>query len=186
MIHASRFLAHQSYREEWLAARTGLITATTVAKAATPSGFKDVMASRPVEDNDFMAFGRGAEHDILQAGKQYGVLESGWLIRGEYPMHAATPDGLSPDHTIVGEAKTTGTDWKTIPAMYVRQAQWQMWVTGAVKCLFLWDLRLVDDLGGFYRPWLEPKHTWIDRDDDDIARLRVTAAELEEAGYGTE
>lgn len=185
-IAAHRFLARQDYRDEWLQARTGLITATTVAKAATPSGFRDVMAGRQVDDNEFMAFGREAEHDILLAAKCHGILECGWLIRGEYPLHAATPDGLSPDHRLIAEVKTTGTDWRTIPAQYRRQVQWQLYVTGAERCLFLWDLRLVDDLGGFYRPWLEPKHEWIDRDDDEIAILREVARELEEAGYGAE
>lgn len=186
LIPAERFLAHQSYRDEWMQARTGLITATTVARAATPAGFREVMEHRQAEDNPFMAFGREAEHDILKAGKPHGVLECGWLIRGEYPLHAATPDGLSPDHRLIGEAKTTGTDWRTIPAQYRRQVQWQLYVTGADRCLFLWDLRLVDDLGGFYRPWLDPKSEWIDRDEEEIERLIGVANRLEEAGYGIE
>lgn len=184
MIPADRFLANQHYPDEWHAARIGLVTATAVAKAATPSGFKEVMAGAPVEDNDYMAFGRESEHDILKTAKREGILECGWLIRAaDNPLHAATPDGLSPDHALIAEAKTTGTDWRTVPAQYRRQVQWQLYVTGAERCLFLWDLRLVDDLGGFYRPWLEPKTTWIERDEDEIVQLREVADRLLEAGY---
>ena len=177
MIPASRFIVQSRYEQDWLAARKGFITATTVAKASTAAGFNALLAGeRTFEGNEFTDYGHAAEPLILNhAHHQFGILHNDWLIVAENGRDAATPDGLSPDHTEIAEAKTTGTDWKTIPALYRRQMQWQLWVTGAERCLFLWDLRLVNDLGGFYAPWLEPKTVWVDRDDDEIAALRVVA-----------
>lgn len=183
MIAAERFIAQSRYRDEWLAARD--ITATTVAKAATPAGFVSVMAGEPVEDNEYMQFGRDNEHDILRTAHAHGIPESDWLIASaDNPRYQATPDGISPDHTLIAEAKTTGTDWKTVPIQYRRQVQFQLYVTGAEKCLFLWQLRKVNDLGGFYAPWLDPKTLWIERDEDMIADLLEVAEKLEDAGYG--
>lgn len=183
MITADRFIAQSRYRDEWLGARD--ITATTVAKAATPAGFVSVMAGTTVEDNEFMEFGRDNEHDILRTAHRMGIPESDWLIAHESnPRHQATPDGLSPDHQWIAEAKTTGTDWRTIPIQYRRQVQFQLYVTGAQRCLFLWQLRLVNDLGGFYAPWLDPKTLWIERDEEMIADLVKVAEDLENAGYG--
>lgn len=138
-------------------------------------------------DNPFARFGREAEEAIVRhAHHEHGILPSDWLIASELnPDHLATPDGLSLDHTEIAEAKTTGTDWRTVPATYRRQVQWQLHVTGAERCLFLWQLRLADDLGWFYTPWLEPKTTWIERDQATIDELIDVAERLEEAGYAT-
>lgn len=185
MIPAERFLAQSHDRDRWLNARVGRVTATTVAKAATPGGFQTVLAGGDVHVNEFMEFGTQSEAAILDhAHHTFGILPSDWLISSEHnPLHAATADGLSPDHTLIAEAKTTGTDWRTVPALYRRQVQWQLYVTGAEKCLFLWQLRLPDDLGWFYTPWLEPKTIWIERDPDTIDELCGVADRLLEAGY---
>jgi len=186
MIAASRFLAQHTEIDKWRAAREGRVTATTVAKAATPAGFKAALGTPSDYSNEFYQYGSEAEPSIMEhAHRQYGILPSGWVITAENnELHAATPDGLSVDHTEIAEAKTTGTDWRTIPAVYIRQVQWQLHVTGADRCLFLWSLRLPDDLGWFYTPWLEPKTVWIDRDPDMIDTLVEVADRLLEAGYG--
>lgn len=185
MIEAARFLVRQSERDRWLNARIGRVTATTVAKAATPAGFTAALGVPSDYTNEFYEFGSEAESGILEhAHREFGILPSDWLITAERnDRHAATADGLSIDHREIAEAKTTGTDWKTIPAVYRRQVQWQLYVTGAERCLFLWQLRLPDDLGWFYTPWLEPKTVWIERDPDMIDDLRDVADRLLEAGY---
>ena len=185
MIEAARFLVRQSERDRWLTARIGRVTATTVAKAATPAGFTAALGVPSDYTNEFYEFGSEAESGILEhAHREFGILPSDWLITAEHnDKHAATADGLSIDHREIAEAKTTGTDWKTIPAVYRRQVQWQLYVTGAERCLFLWQLRLPDDLGWFYTPWLEPKTVWIERDPDMIDDLRDVADRLLEAGY---
>jgi predicted phage-related endonuclease len=107
------------------------------------------------------------------------VLPSDWLLAAEHNRrHIATPDGLSPDHTLIAEAKTTGVDWgNKIPIKYRRQVQWQIYVTGAKRCLFLWQLR-VDDGDWFRFGWWEPRWVWIDRDEQMITSLIATATRL--------
>lgn len=177
MIDASRFLVRSSEREAWLQARRGGVTATTVAEAATESGFQKVATERrnPVDviPNDYMIFGTESEAAIMRyAHQEHGILPSDWLVRAkDDPRHLATPDGLSLDHTVIAECKTTGKDWSAIPIKYRRQVQFQLYVTGAERCLFLWQLRVPDNNGWFYMPWLEPKHLWVERDPDMISEL---------------
>lgn len=185
MISADRFLVRSTEREAWLQARRGGVTATTVAEAATESGFQKVAAERrnPVDiiPNDYMIFGTESEAEIMRyAHQEHGILPSDWLLTAEDDRrHLATPDGLSPDHTLIAECKTTGKDWgDSIPIKYRRQVQWQLYVTGAVQCLFLWQLRTPDERGWFFMPWLEPKSLWIDRDDTEIQKLISTADRL--------
>jgi hypothetical protein len=190
MIPAARFLVESTDRERWLAARAGGVTATMVALAATPAGFKEVAANigTPdvhVEGNPYFDFGNEQEVEMMRYAHQaHGILPNRWLIASDNPAHLATPDGLSLDHTQIAECKTTGTDWKTPPAKYRRQVQWQLHVTGADSCLFLWQLRVPDDQNYFYPAWLEPKATWIARDDEMIADLIGVADRLMEVRDG--
>lgn len=183
MIDAQRFLVRSTERAQWLAAREGGVSATTVAEAATPAGFLTVVDQRanPVQldPNDYMLFGTESEPVLMEyAHREHGILPSDWLIAGENQTHLATPDGLSLDHTMIAECKTTGKDWKTVPIKYRRQVQWQLAVTGAEKCLFLWNLRVPDEHGWFYLEWLEPKTLWIERDEKMIAELVSVADRL--------
>ena len=187
MIDASRFLIRSTEYEGWLEARRNGVSATAVAAAATPAGFRETVATwgAPVEPNDYMRFGSESEAELMRyAHQEHGILPSDWLIAGENPRHLATPDGLSLDHTLIAEAKTTGTDWGDKPPIkYRRQVQFQLKVTQAERCLLVWNLRVPD--GDYYRlGWWEPKTLWIDRDDDMIADLTRTADELLGALHG--
>jgi len=161
------------------------VTATQVAKAATPAGFKqaviDHIDDTQIPDNPYMAFGRDYEPVIARTvHTKFGILPNEWLIRNDkFPHHLATPDGLSPDHTMIAEIKTTGKDWAdgVIPIQYRRQVQWQLHVTGAKRCLFAWMMRI--DVGGVFAPaWFEPKTRWLERDEDMIAGLVECAGKL--------
>lgn len=185
MISADRFLVRSVDREAWLEARQGGVSATTVATAATTSGFEEVARERrnPTEiiPNEYMLFGTESEPAIMEyAHREHGILPTDWLIASETnPLYFATPDGLSVDHTRIAECKTTGKDWgESIPIKYRRQVQWQLFCTDAERCLFLWQLRVPDNNGWFYMPWLEPKHLWVDRDPDMISELVDTADRL--------
>jgi hypothetical protein len=193
MIDASRFLVRSSERERWLAQRRLGVTATEVAEAATESGFRSALEARMNPSaTDYMArfeaeaeFGSESEPEIMRfAHERFGILPSNWLICAEgNARHRGTPDGLSLDHTLIAECKTTGKDWigkngYTVPIKYRRQCQWNIHVTGADKCLILWDLRVPDDKGWFYLGWLEPKSLWIERDDAMIRDLVDTADRL--------
>jgi hypothetical protein len=127
-----------------------------------------------------MLFGTEAEPQIMEyAHRNFGLLPTDWLVASEANSRFfATPDGLSLDHTTIAECKTTGKDWTTVPIKYRRQVQWQLFCTGAKRCLFLWHLRMPNDHGWFYMPWLEPKHLWIDRDETEISKLVGVADRL--------
>jgi hypothetical protein len=184
VIPADRFIAPYSDRYSWAAARAVGVTATAVARAATPAGFRDVAAElgKPdelIEGNPYFDFGHEQEPLMMRHAKsEFGIMPNDWLIAGSDPLHLATPDGLSLDHEEIAEAKTTGTDWELPPIKYRRQIQWQLHVTGAKRGLLVWALRVPDDRGWFFCPWLEPKTRWIDRDESMISELVDVASRL--------
>jgi putative phage-type endonuclease len=186
MLKPEQFVSNKQYFPEgWLRARRDGVTATQVAKASTPSGFhqavKDYFEDFVEFENPYMTFGKEMEPVISRTvHTKFGILPNEWLIRNDkYPHHLATPDGLSLDHKLISEVKTTGKDWaeNTIPIQYRRQVQWQLHVTGAKRCLFAYMMRLEE--GGVFAPaWFEPKTLWIERDETMIELLVMTANRL--------
>lgn len=186
MISAERFVANKAYDfDSWLEFRRHGVTATQVAKASTAAGFNEVVdawhGQSEVPDNPYMQFGRESEGWIsMWLKSRLDVMPNEWLIRHDSdPIAYATPDGLSLDHSMISEVKTTGKDWDPLklPIQYRRQVQWQLYVTGADYCAFAW-IRRVEVDGRFVTADFEPKVTHIGRDDKMIEKLRVTAAAL--------
>ena len=188
MLGANRFVANKALNEQaWLDARRGRITATLIAKASTPAGMEEAMdhlrgVAPPVTDNSYMEFGRDMEPYIsLWVKDRYGVMPNEWLIAHEdRPEFVATPDGISLDHQVISEVKTTGKDWgeyKKVPIAYRRQVQWQMFVTGAQSCVFAWLLREERE-GRFVSGWFEPKAVVVERDDREIEKMSEVADRL--------
>lgn len=197
MITADRFLASRSVSEsDWLAARRTGATATAVAEVAgrrdRAGAIRSWLDPQPVEVNDFMRFGSEAEPDIMRfAHQEHGVLPVDWVIAASMNRrHLATPDGLSLDHRLIAECKAPGDPWDAalvkrtgIPIRYRRQVQWQLHVTDADRCLFLWNQRVPD--GTWFRlAWFEPRAVWLDRDEEMIADLIEVADEMLEARHG--
>lgn len=190
MITADRFLASKSLDEQaWLDARRLGLSATTMAQAMTPSGLRDVLGNwdnpTPVVVNAYMQFGLDSEAWLsLWTKEQTGVMPNDWLIRhDEFADAIATPDGLSLDHETISEIKTTGKDWgsvEKIPIQYQRQVQWQLYVTGASSCVFVWLLREESD-GVMVPAWLEPKYGVIARNGDIIDKMVERSAEVAHA-----
>ena len=178
-----RILADGSSRDAWKEARYSVIGASDAAYLSKPESVHLYLASKLKRDvftgNVFTENGYRFEPMILGwAGYEHNTA----LIHAhDEPGFAATPDGMSVDHRTLAEAKTTGKDWNTPPIKYVRQCQWQMHVTGAERCLLVWNLRVPDEHGWFYLGWIEPKTKWIDRDDAEIAKLVTVADRLLEA-----
>ncbi len=187
MIAADRFIASKALDEQaWLDARRLGLSATTMSKAMTPSGFREVVENwdneTPITVNAFMQFGLDSEAWLsLWTKDQTGVMPNDWLIRHEEFADAiATPDGISLDHETISEIKTTGRDWGSVdkvPVQYVRQVQWQLYVTGASSCVFVWLLREEND-GVMVPAWLEPKYGVMQRNDDIIDKMVERSAEL--------
>jgi len=191
MLTADQFVASKQLDEAgWLEARRLGLSATTMAKAMTPAGFRDVVAEwdnhTPIPVNAYMQFGLDNEPWLAMWTKQVtGVMPNDWLIRHESNLTAlATPDGISLDGDTIAEIKTTGKDWGSldkIPIAYIRQVQWQLYVTGATSCVFTWLLREESDTGVMVPAWLEPKYGFIDRDADIIEGMVDRCAEVWQA-----
>jgi hypothetical protein len=185
MIGIERFIVSSQTKDLWLAARDRGVTATQVAKASTPAGMKEVLAQienpTPVEPNGFMDWGIEREAYIAHVVKErYGILPNDWLLcadgaGNEWQM--ATPDGLSLDHKLIGEYKTSGKSLEKVPANYMRQVQWQLYVTGTEKCLFAYELRLEGPEG--FVPGFDVECQWIERDEKIISDLIKVAEEVQ-------
>lgn len=186
MIPVERFIVSSQTKDLWLAARDRGVTATQVAKASTPAGLKEVLAQienpTPVEPNGFMSWGTEREPYIAHVVKErYGVLPNDWLIAAdgagnEWMM--ATPDGLSLDHTMIGEYKTSGKPLDVIPLNYLRQIQWQLFVTGAEQCVFAYELRMEGPEG--FVPGFDVECQVVERNEDIISKLIDTAQKVQE------
>jgi hypothetical protein len=186
VIGIERFIVSSQTKDLWLAARDRGVTATQVAKASTPAGMKEVLAQieNPtlVEPNGFMDWGVEREAYIAyQVLKRYGILANDYLICAEgagNEWQMATPDGLSLDHTMIGEYKTSGKPLDKIPANYMRQVQWQLYVTGAKQCVFAYELRLEGPEG--FVPGFDVECQVVERDEDMISELIKTAEKVQE------
>ena len=188
MIEVDRFLVRSTDRAQWLEARASGVTATTVSRAFTPAGMKETLAEldepREVTPNAYMDWGNEREPYIAEFVKQrYGILANDWLISAGGRMSPdrwmmATPDGLSLDHTMIGEYKTSGKPLDKIPAHYMRQVQWQMWVTDAASCVFAWELRM--DAPGGFAPGFDIETQIVQRDNTLIEKLVSVAEKVQQ------
>jgi len=186
LISVERFVARSSDRLAWLGARERGVTATQVAKAATPAGFKDVIAQiehpSEITVNAMMEWGNVREPVIADWVKShFEIMPNEWLLAAEGAGNEwmlATPDGLSLDHKLIAEIKTSGKDLSRIPIGYMRQIQWQLHVSGAERCLFAWEQRLEGPEG--FVPGLEIGHQWVDRDEKMISELISVAQKVQE------
>lgn len=189
MIESNRFLVRSSQREEWLYARSQGVTATMVAGASTPAGFQSVIAQidnpQQMVPNAMMEWGNHREPYIAMELKErfadVGLMPNDWLIAknaGLDRWQMATPDMLSLDHETIGEIKTSGKPLDKIPLGYMRQVQWQLYVTDATRCLFAYEQRLQAPDG--YVPSLDIKTQWVERDDEMIASLKKVAEEVQQ------
>lgn len=177
----------QSGTDAWFAARRNGVSATAVANASTPAGFREevLKALYPEEyqvpDNEYMKFGRDWEQWIVDnIPADFNIEHNDWLIHADgHKWHLATPDGISRDGETIAEVKTTGKDWDTIPMRYRRQIQWQMYVTGAQRCVVAWLLRTESENGDLVPAWFEPKWEIVQRDDDMIGELIAVAERLQ-------
>ena len=188
MIEVDRFLVRSSDREEWLRQRSQGVTATMVSRAYTPAGFTETVAQldggNEVTPNAYMDWGNQREPFIAQVVKdRFGLLANDWLISKGGPMSPdrwmmATPDGLSLDHKLCGEYKTSGKPLDKIPANYMRQCQWQLWVTGCEQLVFAYELRL-DTPSGF-APDMDVFTQIVERDEKLIKELIAVGERVQE------
>lgn len=176
-----RVVTDGSDRMAWLRARARGITATDVAKLSTPrsidsAAWEKLNGSR-FTGNAYTEHGKAREPEIAAwVLREHGIAPSRALFHAETDLrHLATPDGLverQGGSLELAEIKTTNKEWRTIPRHYLRQVWWQQYVLGAERTLVVWERH-----EGFV-PVGDPECRWIDRDENEIARLVGLAGQL--------
>ncbi len=179
--YLTRMVTDGTDRMAWLRARARGITATDVAKLSTPhsisSAAHEKLHGSRFSGNVYTDHGKAREPEIAAwVLREYGILPSQALFHAEADMrHLATPDGLAQRATgsiELAEIKTTNKQWRTIPRHYLRQVWWQQYVLGAERTLMVWERH------ENFVPVGDPECRWIDRDENEIARLVGLATAL--------
>ena len=177
-------------REQWLDARRRYVTATEVAQLVRRGQdywdeLREIKSGeRTAPDiSGLPAVRHGREREALIApyvqSLEEGMVpnEDLYVRNGRY---AATPDLVGDG--IVGEIKTIkdkrlaklqqAKGWPT--GQYYDQVQWQLFVTGAIACIFAWEP--YEDWGGELVPREDMReHITIHRDEERIKALQEVA-----------
>jgi len=170
-------------RADWLAKRLPGVTGTEVSLlvGGGRSTWKRIYDEKRNGGESFQgnrATRRGhrrEEHIAREVFRRYQIPASGLLFaRHDNPRHLVTPDCLSldhgPDHITIGaEIKSTVEDYShAIPRKYADQIEWQLYVLGAERILFVWEpcdehgqpLLPVTELEfGTHMRWIVPNET---------------------------
>ena len=177
-------------REQWLEARRKYVTATEVAQLVRRGQdywdeLREIKAGqRTAPDiSNLPAVRHGREREALIA-PYVQSLEEGMVPNDDLYVrngrYAATPDLVGDG--IVGEIKTikdtrlaklqTAKGWPT--GQYYDQVQWQLFVTGAIACIFAWEP--YEDWDGELVPREDMReHITIHRDEERIKALQEVA-----------
>ena len=177
-------------REQWLDARRRYVTATEVAQLVRRGQdywdeLREIKAgSRTAPDiSGLPAVRHGREREALIV-PYVQSLEEGMVPNDDLYVrngrYAATPDLVGDG--IVGEIKTikdtrlaklqAAKGWPT--GQYYDQVQWQLFVTGAIACVFAWEP--YEDWDGELVPREDMReHITIHRDEERIKALREVA-----------
>ena len=177
-------------REQWLDARRRYVTATEVAQLVRRGQdywdeLREIKAGqRTAPDiSGLPAVRHGREREALIV-PYVQSLEEGMVPNGDLYVrndrYAATPDLVGDG--IVGEIKTikdtrlaklqAAKGWPT--GQYYDQVQWQLFVTGAIACVFAWEP--YEDWDGELVPREDTReHITIHRDEERINQLQEVA-----------
>ena len=177
-------------REQWLDARRKYVTATEVAQLARRGQdywdeLREIKAGqRTAPDiSNLPAVRHGREREALIV-PYVQSLEEGMVPNDDLYVrngrYAATPDLVGDG--IVGEIKTIkdtrlaklqdAKGWPT--GQYYDQVQWQLFVTGAIACIFAWEP--YEDWDGELVPREDMReHITIHRDEERITQLQEVA-----------
>jgi hypothetical protein len=147
--------------------------------------------------NKYTAWGKKREPVIASWVQQrFGIAPESRVIKAsDHPQKLASPDGVGidfADHLVVSEIKTSKDD--IAPGTehfekkgYLAQMVWVMRVTGARRCLYVWEQHDSDwqDRGGqFEEPAPlnpEPTYQWFDYDEKLAATLEAIAIDFLDA-----
>lgn len=179
-LHA-RLVCTGEDRLEWLRARATGITATDAARlsgrTSVPSLVHAKLWGTGFGGSAYTDYGRRREPVLAEGMRErYGIAPNHGLYRSAAdPCHLATPDGIGFDRVsgrlLLGEIKTSTKPFTHIPRNYLRQIWWQQHVLGATRSLLVWEQH------HDFVPVAEPVYVWVDRDEEQIARLVELATE---------
>jgi len=189
-----RGLADSRDRVAWAKARAPLMGASDVAKFAKIESWPLYMRAKlydPFRGNGYTQHGNEREPHILAA---FGLEQNFTLYRSAgNPLHGATPDALvlgGDGSLILAQVKTVLQKTKTLssgqtitvppftnakgffhlPPEYLRQMQWEMYVMGADRSLFIYEEHVDGVPTG-----MEPQSQWVYRDQQEIDKLIIIA-----------
>lgn len=157
----------------WSNARLLGVTATDINKIVSPTGKLSSQREKllkikkgELENSGFnvttvsMTHGNEREPIILDwASGNFDVIANNYLFQGLKPQYLATPDGLGEGFVV--EVKTSVKPLNDVLGYYSNQLQWQMFVMGVDKVLFI-----VEQHKDFSSYSLEYK--WVEKDETRI------------------
>jgi putative phage-type endonuclease len=162
-------------RIKWLQLRQTGITASEISKIVTstgqPSGQVDrLLESKMVPREEDRMMGMYAHHGherepVIAAWvkENFGAKPNKFMFQSkEHPQFLATPDGLGDGFVV--EIKTAKKSLEEMESTYMKQMQWQMYVMGYDKALFVVEQH--KDLIP-----MAITHKWIQRDDEMINNI---------------
>lgn len=170
--YLDRIVASSEDRDVWLTARNGGVTASNAAKLSSLDSIDSILKGKFFDGftgNPATEWGLEREPFLLDWA---GFPQNKYLFSSaENARFMATPDGIRPattgDYAIdLCQVKTTGKPMNKIPAHYMRQIQWEMYVMEANRCHFVWEVH-----ENFVPVSLEPNVLIVERDDEAIASL---------------
>lgn len=161
----SRAGASDQDRTAWLAERRGGVTATEIRDLAIGKKRQGELVDLKLglkEDtfsgNAYTEWGKLREPFLAAVAERRGIAAESRVFHAATDSRwLASPDGVGADFDgvlLVGEYKTSGHDLTPgSPSFertgYFEQMQWAMHVTGARRCLFIWEERLGSPESGF-------------------------------------
>lgn len=183
--------ASDTDRAAWLAERAQGVTATEIRDLVKGKLRQDDLIAlklgRKVDSfsgNQFTDWGNEREPVIAAGVRGMGIDPESRVFHGERnSRHLASPDGIGVEFDgalVVSEIKTSGKDIRRgtpdyEATGYELQMQYAMGVTGADRCLFVFEERLTVD-GRFVPGQLYTE--WVPRDEEIIAALMTRADEF--------
>ena len=178
----------------WHEARRGVVTATQVRDWAKgyPSDKSRILIEKltglreDLSEIKYIEWGKFREPFLQEwVLQKYGIDPVGndLYVSGDDPRWACTPDGYAYEfgEITLSELKTTKHALPLDSGAYLEsgygdQMQWEMLVTGASRCLFVWEQH-----NDSWNPWptpMLPAADWVERDDARIEVLKGHAEEL--------
>ena len=180
--------------EEWLRQRRSVVTATDVAKIKTgtdkafASLWREKRTPSTFRGNRFTQHGKDREPVIaamLSEDRPWLHPNVALLVSEDDARFGATPDMVSDDGLVLGEIKTRRLSddkdewlsWADVCAdqtgrKYACQVAWQLFVTGAERCVFAVEHWSDEDGWADLRPL---RVFDVERDEDLISELRDVA-----------